>query len=259
MILTPQERALSGRIQTILELAYSMPLRGPARYGPLASTRVTDGLGIGRYRTDAIEVWANWRPGIREPYLSIQRDIGTNPEAWPDLAWACSTGLALWLTLACDDVENYNPRWGRQTSSMLQEPAWAARIRPVRVGSEADAAALARTWWRRHDPAALPAPPSHVGVTGHCGHGVLWVDCDRLRVVDPRTRERCRGIWILAADGNFSPKTGTPRRYNLLGTRFEAAATRAARSKAKVAFFGVDCLGSLTPFARVRLRSRRHG
>lgn len=35
-------------------------------------------------------------------------------------------------------------------------------------------------------------------------HVVLILDCDRLELTDPRTGERCRGLWRFGADGNFA-------------------------------------------------------
>lgn len=245
--------ALGAHVRRIL----SALLEGAARddgYGPLDwHFDQVRGLYVAR---------ADWHRDARIPDDVALEKWGPWPVDWPALMAACSTGTALAAALYTDAGSYAKEKWGGSIVVALRgdekrdkapDPFLAPLARYVAEGSKG----WWRTWtWRRLAAKGLPAflVPAHEdqpvwGFAVYSGHVGTWLDCDRLHVVDPRTGDRCAGLWVLFWDGGFWDEAFDPgrkrwvaatkktrarrwrhrRRYRYQPTRFESVETRAAR------------------------------
>ena len=208
---------LAARLQPILREVLGWV------YGPLRSRWDPE--------RGAIACRANWHELARVPTRKWRRATGRRRRAdWPQGAAACST-LA-WLVLASlwGDGPDYDPRGGRSVSRQLR-PGGPRADRVLAPGP--------RTWWRTYDWGHLSSPslPSPVCVACYRGHVVLAIDCETLGgpLYHPGSGERCRGVWVLAADGSFRDAEreggGVRRSYSCLPLRWEPASARWARER----------------------------
>lgn len=205
---------------------------------------------------------ADWHPEARMPDDATLERWGRDVRDWAPLTAACSTGTALAVALFTDPRELAREKVGASLVDALRgnakkglapDPFLAPRARYVAEGSRA----WWRTWtWREFAAKGLPdfiVPVGEeqpvMGLAVYSGHVGTWWDCERLRLVDPFTGDRCRGVWVLFWDGGFWDEAWHPvrrswvqatqttrakrwrerRRYRYQRVRWESIETRATR------------------------------
>jgi len=223
----------SARFQRVLDA-----LVGHCCYGPLQSDWDED-----RGQIVAGNRWA-WR--------SCAPAVPDAPRRYP-IAATCSplVGLALGLYLGAGAL--YDPAWGRSIALAIRGDAHTPPSRVLGPAAVLWRRPQARTWWRSWIWDHLPAGglPTPVCVALYRGHVVLAVDCDVLERRDPRDRSRCRGVWVLAADGSYSDQPDGQRVYSCTPLRWEPALIRHLRER--------DRPAARRKFALIGIRTPRPG
>jgi len=176
---------------------------------------------------DTIVLRPNWKPGIREPYRSVVKQTGSDPDKWP-VCSTCSPFAGTVLGILLLAREHFTERWGGGMLSSTIPPGERYHKPDFYDPWFAD-----RILWRNdrkmiHVWSTLPELHSPVSVAAHSNHCGLIIDCDVLALTHPLTREPLTGPWTLFMDGSATKREGQPKRFSASPTlRFQRVEDRA--------------------------------
>jgi hypothetical protein len=201
-----KKNELSKHVQRILNFTV-----GNFCYGPLKS-KVVD--------SEKIMVCSNWKQGKREPVPGKEDRASSFP-----FAATCSpfVGLILGLYLK---ASKYKSIWGRSITTALKENSFLKKNSAFRYKS------------RKVSFDKLPKIDSVLTVALYRSHVVLIINADKVNIYHPKTKKKCTGLWVLAADGSRTiDDEGTASKrddiwyFNTKGLVFEPASVRGERQK----------------------------
>lgn len=214
----------STRLQSFVDFAVAHmgygPLNGPAF---VADSTDPDGNGC----TGDIAVGGAWYANQRP-----MKDA-TKPEG----AWACSTAVNAIVSALLNAGPKFRRAGGAKIERQLALPSaqggFLEYVHPLYDGAPTSwEHALAHDCPERGsvNVALISFQNRKTGKWKAPSHVVLLLDCDRLELTDPRSGERCRGLWRFGADGSFSDvpdtdavrdkKPGAYRAYSCKPTTF---------------------------------------